>query len=106
VSELQITLHRLGEHDVTDAVRKLYDLVTSSMDWGSGFLDDDEVLAVRKFAMLAGFDDIEYQSDPCTCGHTRTQHSTMGCYWRTRPDLQRDCNCQGFVLAEPSAEQS
>ena len=42
--------------DVTEGVRALYDLVISSMDWGSGFWSYEDALPVAQIARLAGFD--------------------------------------------------
>src|SRR5215469_16621515 len=41
--------------DVTEGVQALYDLVISSMDWGSGFWSYEDALPVAKIARLAGF---------------------------------------------------
>lgn len=45
-----------GEHDVTEGVQALYDLLMSSMDIGSGFLSEDELVPVFQAAIAAGFD--------------------------------------------------
>ncbi len=42
--------------DVTEGVQALYDLVISSMDWGSGFWSYEDALPVAQIARLAGFD--------------------------------------------------
>lgn len=42
-------------HDVTEAVQILFDMAHSSMDWGSGFLDSEEMRVVIKFAVLMGW---------------------------------------------------
>lgn len=44
------------ELDVTEHVRKLYDHVVSSMDWGSGFLDDEEMWEVAQVGVAIGAD--------------------------------------------------
>ena len=38
--------------DVTEAVQTLYDIAHSSLDWGSGFLDNDEMETVIGLAVL------------------------------------------------------
>lgn len=40
---------------ITADVARLYDLVVSSMDWGSGFLDTEEMHAVARLGRLCGF---------------------------------------------------
>lgn len=47
------------EADVTEAVGITYDCLRSSLDWGSGFLDAEEVNAVVRLAEAAGFPDFE-----------------------------------------------
>jgi hypothetical protein len=42
--------------DVTEGVKALYDLVTSSMDWGSGFLTIEDAAPVGFIAEVCGFD--------------------------------------------------
>lgn len=37
-----------------DEARKVFDTAINSMDFGSGFLDNDEVEALRKFAVRIG----------------------------------------------------
>lgn len=39
-----------------DIARKVFDTAVDSMDFGSGFLDDEEVLALREFAVAIGVD--------------------------------------------------
>lgn len=41
--------------DVTEGVQALYDLVLSSLDWGSGFWSYEDALPVAQIARLAGF---------------------------------------------------
>jgi len=43
------------ERDITDHFRLLFDIVISSMDWGSGFLDSAEMLKVLQVGAAAGF---------------------------------------------------
>jgi hypothetical protein len=44
--------------DVTEGVQALYDLVITSMDWGSGFWDWEEALPVGLIGRLGGFEKI------------------------------------------------
>lgn len=44
-----------GEHDITESVQVLYDLAHSSMDWGSGMLDTDEMRVVIQLAVTMGW---------------------------------------------------
>lgn len=42
--------------DVTEGVQALYDLMIHSMDFGSGFLSEDELVPIFKISIVAGFD--------------------------------------------------
>lgn len=44
-----------GGNDITEAVQIMYDLVHSSMDWGSGMLDTEEMHAVIQLAIDMGW---------------------------------------------------
>lgn len=41
--------------DITESVQILYDIAHSSMDWGSGFLDNEEIETVIDLAVLMGW---------------------------------------------------
>lgn len=41
--------------DVTEAVQILYDIAHSSLDWGSGFLDNEEMETVVRLAVTMGW---------------------------------------------------
>ncbi len=43
-------------HDVTEAVKVLYDLAVNSMDFGSGFWSAEDAAPVAKLGQLCGFD--------------------------------------------------
>lgn len=45
-----------AETDITEAVRIAYDMVHASMDWGSGFLDADEMAQIIALAEACGFE--------------------------------------------------
>lgn len=45
--------------DVTEAVRTMYDLLHSSMDWGSGFLSLEDVIDITRLAETCGFVNLE-----------------------------------------------
>lgn len=52
--------------DITAGVQVLYDLVLSSMDFGSGFLSVEDIVPVAELALTAGFDaefPVEYLQD-------------------------------------------
>lgn len=100
------------EFDITDGVRVLYDCTVGSMDWGSGFFDTNEVMAVRAVARSCGFEVEPYKQDQCDrCGHQRSYHwpdtapegrcaygstvvSVNGEYQR-----RYECDCPGLVVA-------
>jgi hypothetical protein len=42
--------------DITEPVQILYDIAHSSMDWGSGFLDNEEMEAVIQLAITMGWE--------------------------------------------------
>ena len=43
---------KIGDIDVTEDVVSVLDALVGSLDWGSGFLDDDEIAAVSRLAEL------------------------------------------------------
>lgn len=51
--------------DITEAVQILYDIAHSSMDWGSGFLDNEEMETVIRLAVLMGWQvpDLPYSTN-------------------------------------------
>lgn len=49
--------------DCTETIAQLYDHVVSSMDWGSGFLDLEEMDRVVDFAMFMGYEPPSLGSD-------------------------------------------
>jgi hypothetical protein len=96
-AELRIIAHRGdAEADVTEAVTKLYDLMVDSMDWGSGFLDAEDVAHIRAVQDACGFEFRTYQQDKCdTCRHPRQYHrhdvpGDTHCW-------QQDCSCTAFL---------
>jgi len=55
-----VAIQEDGSHkDITEGVQICYDLLRQSLDWGSGFLDTEEVDAVVRLANDAGFADFE-----------------------------------------------
>jgi hypothetical protein len=48
-----------SETDITEGVQALYDLVISSMDWGSGFWTEDDAAPVSLIGHLLGFAKID-----------------------------------------------
>jgi hypothetical protein len=47
------------ETDITEGVQALYDLVISSMNWGSGFWTGEDALPVAVVGRLLGFEKID-----------------------------------------------
>lgn len=117
--------------DVTEAVQIVYDAMLASMDFGSGFLDTQEIEALRAMAAAAGWAPVEYGLDECaTCGHRRDSHPSGRCYERvtkvapvyvrrrvSRPDgttyevtmeesagLLTTCTCEQFVWRDTPAD--
>lgn len=46
-----------GTHEVPDStLRTLFDALTNSLDFGSGFLDSEDVEALRSIAVMIGVD--------------------------------------------------
>jgi hypothetical protein len=107
-----VVLRRGGEEiDVTEAVQAAYDVARGSMDFGSGFLDTEEVVSLRTLGEALGAEPFEYGSDKCDgCGHERDEHQTALVYWDGskreagcfprggyhRKD-QHKCPCKGFL---------
>ncbi len=54
----QIVAHLQGGHrqDVTEDVVSIMDRLTSTLDWGSGFFDDDDLAAFFRLADLLKID--------------------------------------------------
>lgn len=50
----------IGAIDITDYVAKMYDALINSMDWGSDFLDWEEVQAILLVGKAAGFDPLPH----------------------------------------------
>jgi hypothetical protein len=48
-----------SQKDITEGVQICYDLLRNSMDWGSGFLDTEEIDAAIRLSHAAGFPDFE-----------------------------------------------
>lgn len=47
-------------HDITRELAVMYDAIVGSMDWGSGFLDIEDVEALLRIGALCGFESGEY----------------------------------------------
>lgn len=94
---ITLTLDDGTEHDVTEAVQIIYDALHASMDFGSGFLDTSEIMAMRRLSRAAGWEDIVYPSDLCTCGHDRGEHYHRGCRWREPERRDPVMNANGIT---------
>lgn len=106
--------------DITEGVQFLYDRLESTMDFGSGFMDHEELTAMRKVAYACGFKMLTNSMDLCVCGHVRERHirflgDSKACSagWRSaysrasqpprswdRISIKDSCECTGFVLQE------
>ena len=49
-------VHTEDGQDITEPVQILYDIAHSSMDWGSSFLDNEEMEAVIRLAITMGWE--------------------------------------------------
>lgn len=58
MSERQIIPNKItcGGVDISDHVAAMFDALVHSMDWGSGFLCDDQIEAIMTVGALAGWD--------------------------------------------------
>jgi hypothetical protein len=68
------------ETDITEGVQALYDLVISSMDWGSGFWTGEDALPVAVVGRLLGFEQIDEVE--------RYVNDRNGSWWQKPPDPQ------------------
>lgn len=112
--DLIVILYRQGAgeaFDVTDEFRTMYDAVVGSMDWGSGFLDTDEVRALQRIQRLASFPpDSADNSDVDVCVHCgHRPHRDSKCYhgatssWqgsRLTMDETTRCRCENYERKE------
>ncbi len=66
------------DHDETPAtvslgrqlLQDLFDVATSSLDFGSGFLDDDQVRSLREIAVVLGVDPLVATPSNYVCRYT------------------------------------
>ena len=80
--------------DVSEGVQALYDLVLSSMDWGSGFWTWEDALPVGQIGHLAGFEKVaevdRYVAD--------RKHDQERRKWiREHPEAQRPLNPASII---------
>jgi hypothetical protein len=74
-----------SETDITEGVQALYDLVLSSMDWGSGFLSFEDALPVAQIGRLMGFG----QSEEAERYVAEQKHSDeQDEFWRAHKETQ------------------
>ena len=90
--------------DITGLVQVAYDTAVGSMDYSSGFLDNEEVAALKRLADLMGFEAVNYQTDVCAnCGHAWSRHGRSGSCWASpdggyrRHNEDGQCDCPGFA---------
>jgi len=62
-------------------VKALLDMATSSMDWGSGFLDHDEVAVLRRVAVAIGSDPIDATPNEWRSQYAHAYKPTMRSVW-------------------------
>ena len=80
--------------DVTEGVKVCFDVVVGSMDWGSGFLDYEEVHAVKTLAVSIGVEPPYYTEDGtecATCLHYRDSHARGNRLYLESSDIPRPC---------------
>lgn len=75
-----------SQEDVTEGVQALYDLVISSMDWGSGFWSYEDALPVAKIATLAGFE----RCDEAERYVREALHEKESAEWRRKTGLDAE----------------
>lgn len=88
-SNMTVVVHRQFPNyealtDVTEAVQILYDNLTSTMDWGSGFLDSREIHKIHALAKVCGFEIVPYLY--CVHGNSTDtcKKCEAGCYCECR----------------------
>lgn len=103
--------------DITEGVQVMYDALIGSMDWGSGFLANDEAVAILRVAQACGFlspteaqetfnayarDDASW--DPpaplIADGSSQAPHLQPGMAHGLMPERVRCVDCRGFVHFE------
>jgi hypothetical protein len=55
---------RIGKHDITEHVAAMYDAIIQSGEWGSEFLDTEQVASILVVGKLAGWGLATYRGDP------------------------------------------
>lgn len=75
----------------TDDLKALFDLVAQSMDFGSGFLDGEDVVLLRKIAEMIGVDPI---------AGTPSTHASQYPHVFQGPGSQFDLRCSHCVRPE------
>jgi hypothetical protein len=99
--------------DVTEGVQVCFDVVVGSMDWGSGFLDTEEVGQVKTLAGALGVDPPYYLYDGtecATCNHYADRHEL---HWVGLPNLRSErrvcrhgeCACILYVKKPTHADE-
>ena len=106
---MKIIVTRDGqETDITEEVKICYDTAVGSKDFGSGFLDSEEVAGLRLLASACGFAQEDYPHDKCaTCGHDCEHHMikkrcycSVGGDWSYRNTDLAQCPCTEYVRPE------
>jgi hypothetical protein len=71
----------------------LFDTAVGSMDWGSGFLDAEEVEALRRVAIILGVDPLDATPDNHKCQY-RGQHRWIVNYYGDTTGHEHCADCK------------
>jgi hypothetical protein len=96
IRDVSTAIAEREEQRLQDDVHRLLDLVSSSMDWGSGFLDDEDVAAWNRVAERFGY--------PATAVKEPFVDATgryRGQEWRVRPLV----TCESYVDTATDADR-
>jgi hypothetical protein len=87
------------EVDITDAVQRIYDAFTSTLDYGSGLLDYEDIAAIKRLAAAGGWLQPDYPETFCqNCHHGASNHrgrdGLISCWMRMDPGYV--CGCEDW----------
>lgn len=80
--------------DVTNMVADMYDALLSSMDWGSGFLDTEQITSILAVGKALGFD------MPGEIGGVRPGYRPTKETWAAFQQRAKEWTGQVFAMAE------
>jgi hypothetical protein len=83
-------------------VKALLDMATNSMDWGSGFLDHDEVAVLRRVAVVIGSDPIDATPNEWRSQYAHAYKPAKRSVWEPErfPNLEIIEVCEHCPLSE------